>query len=225
LEISNDFTSEKKGQMLMQGSIPNYPFLPYRKKIWKQIALYVAKDSPGAERVLELGAGFCDFINQFPARNKTAFDTNPKMRGCCNPEVEFRAQSAVGLPGIKNESVDLIFASNFLEHLTADELDELLDRISEVLRPAGQLIILQPNHRLCANDYWADPTHKTIFSDSNLANIVQAHGLRVHKLIPGFLPFSLKSKLPKWAFLVKLYMASPIKPFAAQMYAVIRKNP
>lgn len=202
----------------------DYPFLPYRKKIWKQIALYVAKDSPGAERVLELGAGFCDFINHFPARKKIAFDTNPKMRLHCNPEIEFREQSAVGLSGIEAESVDLVFASNFLEHLTSEELNKLLDRIYEVLRPAGQLIILQPNYRLCADDYWEDPTHKTIFSDINLTSIVQPHGFRVHKLIPGLLPFSLKSRLPKWAILVKLYMASPIRPFAAQMYAVIGKS-
>jgi SAM-dependent methyltransferase len=200
-----------------------YPYLAYRRKVWKQIVRYVVKDAPLAQNVLELGGGYCDFINQFPAFCKAVFEINPNMRDHCAPEVTFRAESAIDLVDVKDSSLDLVFAGNFLEHLTQDELARQLKRIHQTLKPEGRFVILQPNYRLCAENYFDDPTHRTIFSDENLQSLVSPHGFHVSKLIPGFLPFSLKSRLPKWGFLVRLYLASPIKPFAAQMYAVLSK--
>jgi len=86
------------------------------------------------------------------------------------------------------------------------------------------LILLQPNHRRCAEHYWDDPTHRTVFSDVNITPFLARHGFGVVKLIPGLLPFSMKSRLPKWPLLVRLYLWSPFKPLGAQMYVVARKE-
>jgi len=197
-----------------------YPELEGRRAVWGAIARYVARDAKDVGLLVELGAGYCDFSAQFPAKHKIAFDLNPEMRRFATPDVELRIESGITLPGVPQASVDLVFASNFLEHLVAEELDELLDHVRRALTPHGRLILIQPNHRLCAAHYFDDPTHRTIFDDANIGEWLARHGLRVVKLVPGLLPFTMNSRLPKWGWLTRLYLGLPFRPFAAQMYVV-----
>jgi trans-aconitate methyltransferase len=197
-----------------------YPLIAERATVWREIARYVERDAPDCDLALELGAGYCDFINQFGARRKLAFDLNPEMARFAARGVELRIDDANALPGVAAGSADLIFASNFLEHLTEPQLAVLLPRVRECLSARGRFIVLQPNYTRCAERYFEDPTHVTIFSDSNLAATFESHGLRVLKLVPGLLPFTMNSRLPKSGILTRLYLNSPWKPLAAQMYAV-----
>lgn len=200
-----------------------YPELRGRRSVWGAIARYVRRDAREVGTLMELGAGYCDFVNQFPADKKIAFDLNPEMRAYAGPDVDLRIEDATLLASVSNQSIDLIFASNFLEHLEGDEVDSLLGRCFEVLRSGGKLILIQPNHRLCAESYFDDPTHKTVFDDANVGEWLARHGLKVRKLIPGFLPFSMNGRLPKSGVLTGLYLLSPWKPLAAQMYVVAER--
>lgn len=201
-----------------------YPFMASRQGVWREICRYVRRDAPDAKTVLELGAGYCDFINSFEAPRKLAFDLNPEMRAFAGPDVDLRIGDAVLLPGIEDATIDLVFASNFLEHLTAEQLGQLLPRVKAVLRPGGKLALLQPNYRRCGARYFDDDTHVTVFSDDNLAQLLLDYGFRMKKIVPGLLPFSMKSRLPKWPALVRLYLESPIKPNGAQMYLVAERR-
>jgi SAM-dependent methyltransferase len=201
-----------------------YPYLEFRRGVWEEIARYVERDAPHAETVVELGAGYCDFINQFPARTKIAFDLNPQMVGFAGSDVDLRIQDATELPGVEDETVDLVFASNFFEHLTAREIEALLPNVRRVLRRGGRLALIQPNYRLCSDRYFVDPTHKTIFTDQSLATWLEAHGLHVLRVVPGLLPFSMRSRVPKWPILTRAYLWSPWRPFAAQMYVVAERS-
>jgi SAM-dependent methyltransferase len=197
-----------------------YPYLRERAHVWCEIARYVRRDVPDAKVAVELGPGYCDFINAFPAERKLAFDLNPEMRAYAAAEVDLRIEDASHLGDLAPGSVDLIFASNFLEHLEPSEVEQLLSGARKALSERGRLILLQPNHRLCADHYFDDPTHKTIFDDRNIGDWLTRCGLRPHRIVPGLLPFSMKSRLPKWPLLVRLYLNSPIRPMAAQMYVV-----
>jgi SAM-dependent methyltransferase len=197
-----------------------YPELPGRRAVWGAIARFVARDARDVDTLVELGPGYCDFLNQFPAKQRLGFDLNPEMKRFAAAGVELRIESAIGLRGVVPASVDLLFASNFLEHLDAEELDELLPAIRRALSARGRLILIQPNHRLCAEHYFDDPTHRTIFDDANIRECLARHGLRVVKLVPGLLPFSMNSRLPKWGWLTRLYLSLPFRPLAAQMYVV-----
>jgi SAM-dependent methyltransferase len=201
-----------------------YPWLSGRAGVWREIARYVLADAPGAEAVLELGAGFCDFINQVEAKTRVAFDLNPEMAAYAAPGVELRVGDCRGLLGIADGSMDLVFASNFLEHFTVAEAGALLGDIRRVLRPAGRLVLLQPNYLRKPEHYWDDPTHKTAFHHRNLPRVLERHGFRVLRMLPGLLPFSMKSRLPKLPLLVRWYLRSPLRPLAAQMYAVAERD-
>ena len=93
-------------------------------------------------------------------------------------------------------------------------------RVAEVLAPGGRLVLIQPNHRLCAESYFDDPTHRTIFDDQNIGEWIVRSGLRLAEIKPGLLPFSMNGRLPKSGILTRLYLMSPWKPLAAQMYVV-----
>jgi SAM-dependent methyltransferase len=201
-----------------------YPFLAGRAGIWREIARYVLADAPGARSVLELGAGYCDFINQVEAPSRIAFDLNPEMAKYAAPGVDFRARDCRGLPEIDDGSIDAVFASNFLEHFTVDEVGGLLADARRALRPAGRLLLLQPNYHRNPKHYWDDPTHKTAFHEGNLPGVLERHGFRVLRVVPGLLPFSMKSRLPKIPALVRWYLRSPIRPMAAQMYLVAERS-
>ncbi|MCL4684564.1 class I SAM-dependent methyltransferase [Myxococcota bacterium] len=201
-----------------------YPYDPRRRAVWRAIVRYVTRDAEDVGTLVELGAGYCDFVNQFPARRKIAFDLNPEMRRWADPDVELRVESAIALPGVADRSVDLVFASNFLEHLQEAELATLLPRVRAVLSARGRLILIQPNHRRCAEHYFDDPTHVTIFDDQNIAGWLSRFGLRVVHLDPGLLPFSMNSRLPKSELMTSLYLRSPLRPLAAQMYVVAEEG-
>ena len=98
-----------------------YPWLTNRAGVWREIVRFVSNDVSRAQIVLELGAGYCDFINNFPAPIRIAFDLNPEMSRFAAPGVDLRVGDCRGLPGIEADSVDLVFASNFLEHFTIEE--------------------------------------------------------------------------------------------------------
>ncbi len=200
-----------------------YPWLDGRAGIWREIVRYVLEDAPGAEAVLELGAGYCDFINHVAAKTRIAFDLNPEMARFAAPGVELRVGDCRGLPGIADGAMDLVFASNFLEHFTVEEASGLLRDVRRVLRPAGRLILIQPNYRRRPDHYWDDPTHKTAFHHGNLPGLLERNGFRVLRMLPGLLPFSMNSRLPKIPLLVRWYLRSPLRPLAAQMYAVAER--
>ena len=51
-----------------------YSYNPDRHKVWKAICEYLQKYIDKNASILEIGAGYCDFINQIKASRKVALD-------------------------------------------------------------------------------------------------------------------------------------------------------
>ena len=81
----------------------------------------------------------------------------------------------------------------------------------------GTLNILRPNYRYAYREYFDDYTHISVFPHISLADFLKAHGLAVIETWPRFLPLTVKSRLPVAPWLIRAYLASPIKPLAKQM--------
>jgi SAM-dependent methyltransferase len=197
-----------------------YPYLAGRRGVWRELVRFISKNCGQVDTVLEIGPGYCDFINQFPANIKICFEQNKSMAEYAAADVDFRCEDAVTLNGVPDDSIDIVFASNVLEHLNKDQLQTIMPRIGQILKQTGRLILIQPNYRLCQERYFDDETHQTIFSDNNIVEFLEQYNFTVTRLIPGFLPFSMKERLPKWPLLVRLYLASPFKPMAGQMFVM-----
>jgi len=196
---------------------------PSRAGVWGAIVRHLRPYLPRNGAVLELGAGYCAFINAVEARERHALDLFPDLPGHAAPGVRTHVQGCDDLAGFADASLDVVFASNLFEHLDRAQLGRTLVEVRRVLRPGGRLILMQPNYRYCSREYFDDYTHLLVFTHVSLPDVLAAHGFTVERVVPRFMPFSLKSRLPRWPWLVDLYLAQPFRPFAKQMLVVARR--
>ena len=199
-----------------------YSYNPDRIKVWKAICEYLQKYIDKNASILEIGAGYCDFINQIKASRKVALDIDENAVKYCAKDVEFLNDNIFNFK--YNQKFDIIFASNFFEHFTITELQEIVGNLKTHLNDHGKIILIQPNYYYCYKNYWDDYTHKTVFTHNNLPDFLKEHGFETEVIKKKFLPFSFKSKLPTSYFLTKLYLISPVKPLAKQLLIIAKRD-
>ena len=196
-----------------------------RGRVWAVIAEYLQQYVPADSKVLDIGAGYCDFINNIKASEKHALDTWKGFKKYAKGEVKTHVVSCTDMGGLESNHFNVVFASNLFEHLEADEIKRTLAEVKRVLAGSGRLILIQPNFKYAYREYFDDYTHRTIFTDSGLRDMLEANGFKILTLIPKFLPFSMKSgggvSSPS---IVSLYLRSPFRPFAKQMLVVAEKK-
>jgi SAM-dependent methyltransferase len=137
-------------------------------------------------------------------------DANPDLPRHAAPGVEVTISADLTLQEIPEGIADCVFISNVLEHL-ADytEVLRLLSAVWRTLKPGGAAMILQPNFRLIPRRYFDFIDHRTILTDASLVEALEVTGFRIEELRVRFLPFTSKSALPKWPWLVALYVRLP----------------
>jgi SAM-dependent methyltransferase len=202
------------------------PENPTREVVWRVIADHVAPWIPGDAHVLEIGAGYCQWINAVRAARRVAVDSWPEFRTFAEAGVETTVlDAAQHLTGLGAGKFDVALASNVLEHFEPDTAAAVIGDIALILKPQGRLIVVQPNFAYAYRQYFDDYTHRSVFTHVSLANLLRARGFEIELCQPRFLPYSMReTRWPVRAWLVRAYLASPIKPFAGQMLIVARKN-
>ncbi|MGE0362311.1 MAG: class I SAM-dependent methyltransferase [Vicinamibacterales bacterium] len=195
---------------------------PRRAGVWRAIAAHLAPLVPADAAVLEVGAGYCHWINQVAARRRVALDIWPGVAEHAAPGVEsLVADAGGGLATIPPASFDVVLASNVLEHFVPDVAAAVVGGLARVLRVGGRLIVIQPNFRYAYREYFDDYTHRAVFTDVSLPALLRAEGFAVDRIEPRFLPYSMRAtRLPTASWLVRAYLASPYRPRAGQMLVV-----
>jgi SAM-dependent methyltransferase len=204
-----------------------YTFNNDRSVVWKEIVRYLKPYLENKKTILDLGAGYCDFINNVTAEHKIAVDMSEDFSKFANKDVQIVRSVVTDLSEVPSSSVDVVFASNLLEHLTDSDLEKTMSEVRRILNKNGLFISMQPNYRLAYKTYFDDPTHKKVFSDEALRSFLLSYNFNIVKYWRRFLPFSLKSRpsiIPLLPQLVRAYLNSPCKPFAGQMLFVTEKN-
>lgn len=199
---------------------------PTRALVWEAIAEYLEKWVPERAHVLEIGAGYCCWINAVRAARRVAVDVWQDLARHAAEGVEPVVMDATaGLGALGREAFDVVLASNVLEHFDPDAAARLVDDIAVALRRGGRLIVVQPNFRFAFRHYFDDYTHRSVFTDVSLANLLRAHGFRIERVAAKFLPYSMRgSRLPITGWAVRAYLRSPWKPWAGQMLIVATKE-
>lgn len=200
---------------------------PRRSRLWFVLTRYLEKLVPITpdSAVLDVGAGYCDFINQVRAKEKHAIDASPLLVSSAAKDIVCHVGSCLSLlQELPKNYFDVVMASNLLEHLSREEGDKVLETIWSILKNGqGKLIILQPNFAYCYRKFYDDYTHKTPYTHHALSDLLKTKNFKTEKMFPRFLPFSLKSRLPIHPWLLRLYLHFPIKPFAGQCLLVAQK--
>lgn len=183
---------------------------------------YFGKLIPEDFTVLELGAGYGHFINNVACRRRIAVDAWEGLTGFLREGVEGHVGDIANLDFLEDSSVDFVFASNLFEHMPQVLFASVLETLARKLRRGGTLNILQPNYRFCYDEYFDDFTHVSVYSDCSLCDFLGAQGFDILQCEPRFLPLTVKSRLPVWPWLIRLYLALPVKPMGKQMFVRAR---
>lgn len=182
-----------------------------KRDIWRALCRHFLQRfvHPG-DTVLDIACGYGEFINAIQARHKIAVDINADAKRFLAPDVDFRLQPATTVGALGEGVADVIFCSNFLEHLPdKPALDDLLGQIARVLKPGGRLLILGPNLRYLPGRYWDFYDHSLGLTHLSLCEALELQGYAVDACIDRFLPYTTKTALPTHPLLVRLYLLFP----------------
>lgn len=198
-----------------------------RKRVWRILCTrFFSRYVPPDSVVLDMACGYGEFINQIAARKKYAIDLNPASPGHLDPDVEFHATPADQLGFAPSGSVDVVFTSNFLEHLPDKQTcTAVMREVNRVLRSGGKFIVLGPNIRFAHREYWDFYDHYLPLSDRSLCEGLVLNGFSIERSIPQFLPYTMNGSMPTTDLLIEAYLAMPLawRIFGKQFLVVGRK--
>ncbi|HBE16944.1 MAG TPA: methyltransferase [Cyanobacteria bacterium UBA11149] len=162
--------------------------------------------------VLDIGGGYGEFINNIQAQQKYLIDLNPDAKEFANSDVKVMNIDIL-IPENQNimpNFFDIIFISNFFEHLGCkEELMEVLMFCFNHLKPGGSLLVIQPNFKYSFKEYYDFIDHQLPITHISLQEIMETIGFSIDVLIPKFLPFSTKGR-PSSPLLLKVYLKFPL---------------
>jgi SAM-dependent methyltransferase len=196
--------------------------------IWQTLCDHYFQGLIGRDKIVaDLACGYGEFINNIKAAKKYAIDLNPDAIKFLGPEVTFFNSRADEISGIADDTVDVTFTSNFLEHLkTKEECDAVLAEVLRTLKPGGRFIIMGPNIRYLAAEYWDFYDHYLPLSHLSLEEGLVQAGYEIASIIPRFLPYTTRSALPQHPMLVALYLKLPIAwHILGKQFLVVGRKP
>ena len=127
-----------------------------------------------------------------------------------DPEVQLHTQAANDPWPLADESLDLVFTSNFLEHLPGPEA--VMDTLAEAhrcLRPGGRIVCMGPNIRVVNGTYWDFFDHVVALTERSMAEALELSGFEVESAIARFVPYTMVGKPPRPPSFVRAVPALP----------------
>jgi SAM-dependent methyltransferase len=202
--------------------------LARRAATWKILCdSWFSRYIPADGRVLEVAAGYCEFINNIAAKERVAVDLNPETRYHAGPGVIFHEIAAERLDDVvPADHFDAAFMSNFLEHCrTREQVLDVFRAVRGALRPGGRILVLGPNFRRCPRDYYDYFDHHLPLTEKSVSEALRLAGYEVELAWPSTLPYTFRSRLPSWPWLVRVYLKLPLlwRVFGAQFFIAARR--
>jgi SAM-dependent methyltransferase len=202
--------------------------LPRKNEIWRVICQnFLQKLINPSSTVVDIACGYGEFINNIAAGRKIAVDMNPDTQAFLSPDVEFHQCNALQIDQELLGCADIVFTSNFLEHLPSkDVLNEFLQQVMGLLKPGGKYIILGPNLRYIPGLYWDFYDHHLGLTHLALIEALLMQGFKPEICIDRFLPYTTQNRMPNHPWLVRLYLQVPwIWKIMGQQFLIVVNKP
>ena len=199
----------------------------YRTKVWQVLSPFFSEWIPVTSSVLDLGAGYCEFINNAAAVKKYAMDLNPEVHARAAEDVVVLHQDCAAAWPLNNEELDAIFTSNFLEHLpNKDTVLKVLSNAYRCLKPGGRFIAMGPNIKYVPGAYWDFFDHYVQLTELSLSEALRTCGFEIERSVARFLPYTMSDgkKYPTW--MLRFYLAVPsVWPMFGKQFLVVGRKP
>ncbi|EKE22081.1 MAG: hypothetical protein ACD_7C00058G0001 [uncultured bacterium] len=181
-----------------------------KRQLWKILCRnFLQKFIGRTDTIIDLGAGQCEFINNISGGKKIAVDVSRDIKKYADKDVQAVIAPIKKLKNIFPEnSVDIIFMSNLLEHLdNKEDVFRLLHEAYGILKKGGRLLIMQPDIALVGHSYWDFFDHKVPITLASLTEAVMANQFKITYTRYPFLPYSTKVRfLPLHPLLLTIYL-------------------
>ncbi len=198
-----------------------------RRRTWKALCRhFFQKYIAPEDTVLDIGAGDGLFIRNIIAKRRIVADLNPQVESLRAEDIEVLNVPAAEIAEHLDGQVDVVFMSNFLEHLPSKILVlDVLQECFSVLKAGGKILILQPNIRYVGAAYWDYIDHHIALTEHSLAEALQTTGFQIKQIVPRFFPYTAKSRLGILAPFTALYLKLPIlwRFFGKQTFVLAEK--
>jgi SAM-dependent methyltransferase len=200
----------------------------YRNNVWKiLVSNFFSKWIDSQDHILDLGCGYGEFINNVNCKARYAMDLNPKVKNYLKEDICFIKQDCSSSWDIESNSLDLVFSSNFFEHLpNKKSLNSTIVEIKKALKPDGLMIAMGPNIKTLKGKYWDFWDHHVPLSDASINELLELHNFSVLKIISKFLPYNMVRVRKHPLFLVSLYLKVPLfwTIFGKQFLIIAKKG-
>lgn len=199
----------------------------YRRDVWEiLIDKWLFRWVNGKSSVLDLGAGHGEFICQITCPNRYAMDLNPDTATYLTNDVVFLNQDCSKPWSIAPGSLDVVFTSNFFEHLrTKEDLHNTLVQVHRALKSGGHLLALGPNIRLIKGGYWDFWDHHIALTERSLVELGELCGFVAEECYAASLPYSMSQGFRPPLWMLRLYLMLPCtwSLFGKQFFVVLKK--
>jgi SAM-dependent methyltransferase len=184
----------------------------YRTRVWRILTRdWFQRYVSPQDAVLELGCGWGEFINQVQAGRRFGMDLNPSSASRLEPAVVFLHQDCSERWPLAEASLDVVFTSNFFEHLPDKaSLARTLREAHRCLRPGGRIVCLGPNIRTLAGEYWDFWDHYLPLTERSLGEGLALAGFEVVESLDRFLPYTMARDRNPPLWVVRLYLKLPL---------------
>jgi SAM-dependent methyltransferase len=202
--------------------------LEYRNRVWATVCSHFwQRFVRPTDHVLDLGCGYGQFINHIRCARKWAMDLNPSARQHLDSTVIFLEQDCSIEWQMDNDSLDVVFSSNFFEHLPDKAtLARTLVEARRCLREGGLLIAMGPNITYLAGRYWDFWDHTLPLSEKSLSEGLDLIGFKVEQEIARFLPYTMTRRRPVPTWMIAAYLHLPLAwRFFGRQFVVIARKP
>jgi len=184
----------------------------YRRRVWRVlVAQFFQRFVPENGTILDLGCGYGEFINTVKAGRKFGMDLNPDSKTHLDAGITFLHQDCSAAWPMNEDNLDLVFTSNFFEHLPDKQtLGRALDEIFRCLKRGGRLIAMGPNIKVVNGRYWDFWDHYLPLTETSLAEGLTVRGFVIDRCEARFLPYTMVGgpKYPLW--MLSVYLSFPI---------------
>lgn len=182
-----------------------------KEGVWREICRFLQhRYIPTDAKVMDVATDVGYFIRHITAAERWASDLRDTSASM-DDGVRFVQSDGLSLAdAAPNNYFDIVFMSNYLEHLdSAESVIQQLGVARRLLRVGGRVIVLQPNIKLVGGAYWDFIDHRVPLTEESLAEAAAFAGFTQRELVRRFLPYSTKGRLPAHPSLVRAYLAFP----------------
>ena len=200
----------------------------YRTRVWAVLlADFFQRFVRGQDAVLDLGCGYGEFINQVRCGKRYAMDLNPRAPQFLAQSVTFLEQDCSARWRLEDNSLNVVFTSNFFEHLPDKAaLGRTLDEIRRCLAPGGCLIAMGPNIKYLPGEYWEFWDHHLPLTENSLKEALITRGFDMELVAGKFLPYTMVNRRQYPMLFLRLYLKMrPAWRLLGKQFLVVARKP